>query len=209
MAGTAASRDVATQIERALTDAGLTVETIEYDAYLSYPGLISVDIVAPATEPLLVTEPPSPLDGDTRDPKLGPGFVAYSASGDVSAPIVYVNYGLPDDYAKLAALHVDVRGRLVLARYGHSHRAVKLHTAQQAGAAGILIYSDPADDGFVRGETWPKGYWRTAEQIRASIRAPAPRHFSNSGARSARCGAPAGSRSAPSRWRSGTQRNSA
>jgi N-acetylated-alpha-linked acidic dipeptidase len=165
MAGTEASRDVARQIERALTDAGLIVETIDYDAYLSYPKRVSVDIVAPAHAELAVTEPASALDGDTHNPKLGPGFVAYAASGDVSAPVVYVNYGLPDDYAKLAALKIDVRGKLVLARYGRSHRAVKLHTAQQAGAAGILIYSDPADDGFVRGETWPKGYWRTAEQI--------------------------------------------
>src|SRR4030095_7044571 len=100
-----------------------------------------------------------------QNTKLGPGFVAYSASGDVTAPVVYVNYGLPDDYAELSAHHVEVLGKLVVARYGHSHRAVKLHTAQEAGAVGILIYSDPADDGVGRGETWPKGYWRTQDQM--------------------------------------------
>ena len=165
MAGTDESLIVAERIKQALADAGLSVETFEYQAYLSYAKSIAVDLIAPVAQKLRVTEPASPLDRDTKHPKLGPGFVAYSASGDVTAPVVYVNYGLPDDYAQLAAHHVDVRGKLVIARYGHSHRAVKLHTAQEAGAAGILIYSDPADDGFVRGETWPKGYWRTADQI--------------------------------------------
>jgi N-acetylated-alpha-linked acidic dipeptidase len=108
-----------------------------------------------------VTEPPNDLDPDTKRSDLLPGFVAYSASGEVAAPIVYVNYGLPADYAQLTARGVDVRGKLVIARYGRSHRAVKVHTAEHAGAAGVLLYSDPADDGFTRGETWPRGYWRT------------------------------------------------
>ena len=78
----------------------------------------------------------------------------------MTAPVVYVNYGLPPDYARLAAAGVDVRGKIAIARYARSHRAVKLHTAEQAGAAGIIIYSDPADDGFARGLTWPDGPWR-------------------------------------------------
>jgi N-acetylated-alpha-linked acidic dipeptidase len=81
------------------------------------------------------------------------------------APVVYANYGLPPDYAELASRGIDVRGKIVIARYGKSHRAVKLYTAQEHGAAGVLLYTDPADDGFVRGDTWPSGYWRTAEQI--------------------------------------------
>jgi len=165
MAGTDGGREVAESVRSALAGAGLDVEVIEYQAYLSFPKSIAVEIVAPRAEPLRVTEPSSPLDRDTQHPELGPAFIAYAASGDVDAPVVYVNYGLPDDYAQLAARNVDVRGKVVLARYGRSHRAVKLHTAEQAGAAGIIIYSDPADDGFVRGETWPKGYWRTPDQI--------------------------------------------
>jgi N-acetylated-alpha-linked acidic dipeptidase len=165
MAGTDGGRDVAEYIKRALADAGLDVELIEYQAYLSFPRSVAVDIVAPRAERLRITEPPSPIDRDTQNATLGPGFVAYAASGDVTSPVVYVNYGLPDDYAQLALRDVDVRGKLVIARYGRSHRAVKLHTAEQQGAAGIILYSDPADDGFVRGETWPKGYWRTKDQI--------------------------------------------
>ncbi len=165
MAGTEASLAVADSIASWLRAAGLTVETFDYQVYLSHPDHISVALVAPVAEALRVTEPASPLDPDTSNPELGPGFVAYSASGDVTAPVVYVNYGLPLDYDQLSARGVDVRGKIVLARYGKSHRAVKLFTAQEHAAAGIILYNDPADDGFVRGDTWPKGYWRTAEQL--------------------------------------------
>ena len=165
MAGTPGSEAVAVYLRKALADAGFDVEVLEYRAYLSVPRAIEVDITAPAAQSLRVTEPPSETDPDTNHPELGPGFVAYSADGNVTAPIVYVNYGLPSDYAQLSARGVDVRGKLVIARYGRSHRAVKLHTAEQAGAAGILIYSDPADDGFVRGETWPNGFWRTEQLL--------------------------------------------
>jgi N-acetylated-alpha-linked acidic dipeptidase len=164
MAGTPASHAVADSIAHWLRDAGLDVETFDYHAYLSYPEHISVALASPVAERLDVTEPASPLDPDTSHPELGPAFVAYSASGDVTAPVVYANYGLPADYEQLASCGIDVRGQLVLARYGKSHRAVKLFTAEQHGAAGILLYPDPADDGFVRGDTWPSGYWRTAEQ---------------------------------------------
>ncbi len=165
MAGTDGAREVADSLQRFLHDAGLQVELHSYNVYLSWPKEISVELLAPTRQLLRVTEPASPLDPDTRHPELGPGFVAYSASGDVTAGIIYVNYGLPDDYAQLARLGVNVRGQLVLARYGRSHRAVKVHTAEQQGAAGLLIYSDPADDGFARGAVWPDGYWRTAEQL--------------------------------------------
>ena len=74
--------------------------------------------------------------------------------------MVYVNYGLPPDYAKVEAAGVDVRGKIVMARYARSHRAVKIHTAQEHGAAAIIIYSDPADDGYAKGLTWPEGPWR-------------------------------------------------
>ncbi len=165
MAGTDGARAVADSLRRFLRNAGLEVEVREYRAWLSLPKEISVALVSPVAEPLRVTEPASPLDRDTSNPELGPGFVAYSASGDTTASVVYANYGLPADYARLAALGVGVRGKLVLARYGKSHRAVKLYTAEHAGAAGLLLYSDPADDGFARGDTWPNGYWRTADQL--------------------------------------------
>jgi N-acetylated-alpha-linked acidic dipeptidase len=164
-AGTPGARAQAAYLQRKLTEFGLEVQIFEYQAYLSLPKEIAVDLVSPVAESLRLTEPPSDLDQDTASAELGPGYIAYSASGDVTAPVVYVNYGLPADYAVLAARQINVRDKVVVARYGRSHRAVKLHTAEQAGARGLILYSDPADDGFARGETWPRGYWRTGDLL--------------------------------------------
>ena len=160
IAGSARSMAVADRVRRALEAAGLQTEVREYLVHLSTPRSVKVNIMPPAADSLEVREPADTGDRDTSHPELGPAFVAYSASGTVTAPVVYVNYGLPPDYARLAAAGIDVRGKIALARYARSHRAVKLHTAEQAGAAGIIIYSDPADDGFARGVTWPDGPWR-------------------------------------------------
>jgi N-acetylated-alpha-linked acidic dipeptidase len=160
IAGTPASMAVAETIRKGLESAGLQTEVQEFQVYLSTPKSINVELVEPSRQPLNVREPANPLDPDSANPELVPAFVAYSASGEVQAPVVYVNYGLPPDYAKVAAAGVDVRGKIVMARYARSHRAVKIHTAQEQGAAAIIIYSDPADDGYAKGLTWPKGPWR-------------------------------------------------
>jgi N-acetylated-alpha-linked acidic dipeptidase len=165
MAGTAASLETADLVRRRLAEAGLETEAHDYLVWLSSPREIRVEITAPQREALATIEPARDPDPDSGHVGLGPGFVAYSASGTVEGPVVYVNYGLPPDYARLAAAGVDVRGRIVLARYARSHRAVKIHTAQEAGAAGIVIYSDPADDGYARGLVWPEGPWRADFQI--------------------------------------------
>ena len=163
--GTDGAREVADYVRRELQRAGLDVEVTEYHAYLSEPRRVRLDLVAPTREALAVMEPADPRDPDSSHPELDPGFVAYSPSGDVSAPVVYVNYGLPADYTQLKAAGVDVTGKIVLARYGRSHRAVKVYTAERAAAAAVILYSDPADDGAARGETWPKGLWRAADFI--------------------------------------------
>jgi len=160
IAGSSRSMAVADRVRRELDAAGLQTEVRDYLVHLSTPRSVKVDIMPPGAEPLNVRELASTGDPDTAHPELGPAFVAYSASGTVTAPVVYLNYGLPPDYARLAAAGIDVRGKIAIARYARSHRAVKLHTAEQAGAAGIIIYSDPADDGFARGLTWPDGPWR-------------------------------------------------
>ena len=160
VAGSLRSMEVADRVRKALDAVGLQTEVHEYLVHLSTPRSIGVEIVSPSAEPLQVREPVMKADPDSAHPELGPAFVAYSASGTVTAPVVYVNYGLPPDYARLAAAGVDVRGTIAIARYARSHRAVKIHTAEQAGATGIIIYSDPADDGYARGLTWPDGPWR-------------------------------------------------
>jgi len=165
IAGSPASLAVADLLRDRLSQAGLETEVHDYDVYLSTPRSISVRMLEPSQEILSVQEPPDPRDHDSLNAELSPGFVAYSASGVATAPVVYVNYGLPPDYDKLAAAGVDVRGKIVIARYARSHRAVKIHTAETHGAAAIVIYSDPADDGFTKGLTWPDGPWRADYMI--------------------------------------------
>ena len=165
LAGTPASLAVADLIARRLKEAGLETETRDYDVWLSTPERVSVQLESPVRKTLSVNEPASQADPDSGNRALGPGFVAYSASGAVTAPVLYVNYGLPPDYARLRAAGLDPHGKIVIARYGRSHRAVKVHTAQEAGAVGIIIYSDPADDGYVRGLAWPDGPWRADFQL--------------------------------------------
>jgi N-acetylated-alpha-linked acidic dipeptidase len=165
VAGSPASMEVAAALVKALEDAGLEVDVDDYDVLLSTPLSIRVAITAPRRRDLPVTEPARPEDPASSHPELGPGYVAYSGSGSAAAPVVYVNYGLPPDYARVKAAGVDVAGKIVIARYARSHRAVKIHTAQQNGAAAIIVYSDPADDGFARGLEWPEGPWRADFQL--------------------------------------------
>jgi N-acetylated-alpha-linked acidic dipeptidase len=102
------------------------------------------------------------VDGDTagENPRVVMPFHGSSGSGDVTADVVYANYGRPEDFDYLAAHHVKVRGKIVLVRYGVNFRGVKVYLAEQRGAAGVIIYSDPQDDGFGKGDTWPIGPWR-------------------------------------------------
>lgn len=164
MAGTPASLELADRLREELIKAGLQTEAHDFRVFLSTPRRISIEITSPTRETLSVDEPASPIDPDSSHAELGPAFVAYSASGTVTAPVVNVGYGLPPDYERLRAAGVEVRGRIAIARYGRSHRAVKIHTAEQHGAVGIVIYSDPADDGSGRGATWPDGPWRAEFQ---------------------------------------------
>ena len=159
-AGSAGSREVIRFLERQLRSFGLEVSSHDYQVWLSSPQTVRVTMTAPLARTLSVREPPVAGDPTANHSALGDGYVAYSGSGDVEGDVVYVNYGLPADYAELERLGVAVRGRIAVARYGKSHRAVKAYTAQEAGARALILYSDPADDGFARGPAWPNGYWR-------------------------------------------------
>jgi N-acetylated-alpha-linked acidic dipeptidase len=124
VAGSPASMEVAATLVRALADAGLETEVDDHEVLLSTPESIRVAITAPRKRDLPVTEPARPEEPASSHPDLGPGYVAYSASGSAAAPVVYVNYGLPPDYARVNAAGIDVKGKIVIARYARSHRAV-------------------------------------------------------------------------------------
>lgn len=127
------------------------VEIVEHQVLLPYPVDVQVEMIAPSRWRATMKE----------DERTGLAHHAYSASGDITAPVVYAGSGNPADYDWLAQRGVDVRGKIVLVRYSvpYSYRGFKALTAEQRGAAGILIYSDPADDGFKKGATYPNGPW--------------------------------------------------
>ncbi len=164
-AGSAGTQQVVKYLQDTLTGFGLEVETHEYQVLLAKPRKVEIAMTAPSRRALSVDEPAIPEDPTSSHPELGGGYVAYSASGTAQGQVVYVNYGLPADYAELAALGVSLKGRIALARYGRSHRAVKTHTAEQAGARALILYSDPGDDGEAKGPAWPRGYWRGQQML--------------------------------------------
>jgi N-acetylated-alpha-linked acidic dipeptidase len=153
---------------RRLRSYGLDVWTPSYSVYASRPRKVQVTMTAPTTQRLSNLERPFPWKEAFDDVVVG--YNAYSPSGNVTGDVVYANYGLPGDYAELERLGVDVRGKIVLVRYGGSFRGVKAQQAEKHGAKGLLIYSDPEDDGYKRGAVYPDGPWRPKDGIqRGSI----------------------------------------
>jgi N-acetylated-alpha-linked acidic dipeptidase len=161
IAGSPEDKATADYVAQKFRDAGLDTEIVEYKVWLNYPAEISVDITAPAGVSMHGPTREH-VDGDPfqDDPRVVMPYNGMSPSGDIEADVVYANYGSPEDFDKLAQMKVDVRGKIVLVRYGQNFRGVKTFVAQERGAAGVIIYSDPADDGWKRGDKYPKGPWR-------------------------------------------------
>ena len=116
--------------------------------------------VAKLQEPAVPEDPTSNQQSEQL-----PTYNAYSADGDVTGPLVYVNYGIPDDYEILERNGVSVKGAIVIARYGHAWRGIKPMVAAEHGAIGCIIFSDPRDDGYSPGVTYPEGAWRPKEGV--------------------------------------------
>ncbi|HEX4489005.1 MAG TPA: M28 family metallopeptidase [Terriglobales bacterium] len=161
MAGTPEDKETADYVAAKFREAGLDTEIVEYRVWMNYPAAITVDITSP---PGVVMHGPTRerVDGDPyqNDPRVVTPFNGMSPSGDVEADVIYANYGTPEDFHKLDEMKIDVRGKIVLVRYGQNFRGVKEFIAQEHGAAGVLIYSDPHDDGWQRGDKYPQGPWR-------------------------------------------------
>ncbi|MGB7601293.1 MAG: M28 family metallopeptidase [Candidatus Sulfotelmatobacter sp.] len=132
-----------------------------YDVYGSNPKFTSLEMVAPIHYRALLREMPVPGDPDLKNKSISSAWTGMSASGEVTAPIVYAHSGNPEDYDLLRKQGIDVKGKVVLVRYSnpYSYRGFKALTAEREGAVAILIYSDPAEDGFKKGKVVPNGPW--------------------------------------------------
>ncbi|MFQ5743612.1 MAG: transferrin receptor-like dimerization domain-containing protein, partial [Acidobacteriota bacterium] len=160
-AGTPANERTAEYIAARLREFGFDEIVLHrYQVLLPQPLQRQVTLLGPERYELKLMEPSFPEDPDSGKQGVLPPFNAYAADGDVTAEVVYVNYGIPDDYEILDELGISVQGKIVIARYGHSWRGIKPRLAAERGALGCLLYSDPADDGYVQGEVVPEGRWR-------------------------------------------------
>jgi N-acetylated-alpha-linked acidic dipeptidase len=142
--------------------AGLETQIVPYKAWINLPQEVFLEATNADGKVLMTGPSREHVDNDPYqdDPRVLPPFHGGSPSGDVTAEAVYVNYGRPEDFKKLDDMHISVAGKIVLARYGMNFRGVKVYLAQQRGAAGVIIYSDPADDGYFQGDKYPHGPWR-------------------------------------------------
>ncbi len=160
-AGTERSRHVAEQILARFRGMGLDARIEQFDALMPRPVARTLEMTAPERYTAQLQEPTLPQDPTTSQTATQlPTFNAYSPDGDVTAELVYVNYGVPEDYRVLDSLGISVRGKIVIARYGRSWRGIKPKVAAEHGAVGCLIYSDPRDDGYWVGDVYPTGPMR-------------------------------------------------
>lgn len=136
-----------------------------FDVLYPTPKQESLQLLAPDVYTAKLHEPPVAGDASSSLGGALPPYNVYGGDGDVTAGLVYANYGMPDDYKELARRGIDVRGKIVITRYGGGWRGLKPKLAQQHGAVGCLIYSDPQQDGYAAGDVYPKGGWRPADGV--------------------------------------------
>ena len=164
--GSPYDKDNAEWILSKLKQWGLDAHIETFEVLFPTPKERAVELVEPTHFVAKLQEPAVPVDptSSQQDEQL-PTYNAYSADGDVTAPLVYVNHGVPDDYQQLERLGVSVKGAIVIARYGASWRGIKPKVAAEHGAVGCLIYSDPRDDGYLDGPVFPEGPFRPKDGV--------------------------------------------
>jgi N-acetylated-alpha-linked acidic dipeptidase len=174
--GSPYDKDNAEWILAKFKEFGLDAHIEQFDVLFPTPKERVVELVeggpkfvAKLQEPALPQDPTSNQQAEQL-----PTYNEYSIDGDVTAPLVYVNYGVPEDYEQLDRMGVSVKGKIVIARYYHSWRGIKPKVAAEHGAVGCLIYSDPHEDGFFQGETFPEGPYRSADGVQRGSVADMP-----------------------------------
>ena len=165
VAGTPQEKKLADFVLARFKEFGLEAETTRYDVFLNHPKSVSLKLVAPTELELALREEPYDVDKDSSTTGMFPAFHGYGASGSVRGEVVYVNYGSPADFERLRGLGISVEGKVTLVRYGGAFRGLKVKESQDRGAVGVLIYSDPADDGYMQGDVYPDGPMRPPSAI--------------------------------------------
>jgi len=163
VAATPEDHQTAEYVAQKFRAAGLETEIVPYRVLINWPKVVKVEAWDANGKPLMSGPTREHVDhGDPYqdDPRVVMPFNGSSGSGDVTAEVVYANYGRLEDFNKLEAEHIDLHGKIVICRYGANFRGVKVYLAEQRGAAGVIIYSDPQDDGYYKGDAWPNGPWR-------------------------------------------------
>jgi N-acetylated-alpha-linked acidic dipeptidase len=162
VAATPEDKKTADYVAQKFRAAGLDTEIVPYRVLLNQPKVVRVEAFDMAGKQLMSGPAREHVAGDTfpEDPRVVMPFNGSSGSGDVTGEVVYANYGRLEDFEQLVAQHIDLHGKIVLVRYGGNFRGVKVYIAEQRGAAGVIIYSDPQDDGYYKGDSWPNGPWR-------------------------------------------------
>lgn len=170
-AGSAANEKVKDYMSEVMKKAGLDVEVYPYDVYLAVgSGESLVELVQPIRMPLNQQENILKEDPYSGHPDLWKGWNAFTGNGDVTAEIVYANYGTKADFERLKELGIDVKGKIVLARYGGNFRGFKAKFAEENGAAGLIIFTDPGDSGYTKGLVYPEGiYYNETSVQRGSL----------------------------------------
>lgn len=164
--GSAYNKENADFIAAQFRSWGYETRLEQFEVLFPTPKTRLVEMTAPERFTLKLQEPP--VEGDATSGQQSeqlPTYNAYSIDGDVTGPLVYVNYGVPADYEELEKRGIDVKGKIVIARYGGSWRGIKPKVAAERGAIGCLIYSDPRNDGFFQGDVYPKGAWRSENGV--------------------------------------------
>lgn len=164
VAGTPAQTRTADYVLQSMSQFGLDTSRVLFRVFLPYQDSAALELVAPDRLVLDVTEPSLPGDPATHG-SVWPAMNGYSGAGDVTGPVVFANYGLPNDYTALDSLGTSVEGAVVVARYGKSFRGIKAREAEARGAVALVLYSDPQDDGFFRGDVYPDGPMRPPHAV--------------------------------------------
>jgi N-acetylated-alpha-linked acidic dipeptidase len=162
------TREIAQHIAASWKAQGLDdVVLHRYDVLSSNPRTVVVEMVAPTRYTPTLREDPIAEDPDSSQPAISGAWTSFSASGEVTAPVVYANSGNPADYDELRKQGIDPKGKIVIVRYSnpYSYRGFKALTAQREGAAAMIVYSDPNEDGYTKGDVYPKGPWGPASHL--------------------------------------------